>query len=58
MSEKLLFMVDRLVGSTDNQWGFEMDDCVVWLPKSEVEYDEEAGTVLVPEWLAINEELV
>lgn len=47
-------------------WDGEMETTVdgrerekwTWLPKSQVEFDEDAGTVTMPEWLAIERGLV
>ena len=33
-------------------------DVIVWVPKSLVEYDERSSTFTMPEWLAIDKELI
>lgn len=57
----------RLVAQTGAAWGVtedEPDDPVIWLPKSQVEIDDEdtelgeVATFEVPEWLAIDKGLV
>lgn len=55
--EAIEVSVDSPVAETDAAYGFEIDGELVWLPKSQVIYDEATGTVSVPEWLAIKKGL-
>lgn len=50
---------DALVHETENAWLVRIDKTEVWLPKSQCEdFDEEEGTVEVPEWLATEKGLL
>jgi hypothetical protein len=50
---------DEIVLETDKAWLVKVDkDENVWLPKSQCELDEDAKTVMVAEWLAIDKGLV
>ena len=52
---------DRVIQPTDDAICFEIDGREVWIPKSQLQDDdpdEDGGTFEVPEWLAIDRELV
>lgn len=44
--------------STEASFNFETDDRVVWLPRSLCDWDEHLKVMHIPEWLAIDRELV
>jgi len=44
-------------GGTDKAIMFHDGDQTVWLPRSQIEINDD-GTVTMPEWLAIEKELV
>jgi hypothetical protein len=48
----------ELRGETANAWRFYDGAATVWLPKSQVEWDADAKTMTVPEWLATEKGLV
>ena len=37
---------------------FAIDGAEIWLPRSQIDVDEDNQTVTLPEWLAIERELV
>jgi len=49
---------DELIKETDLSWLLKIDGDQIWFPKSRCEIDEDDGTIEVPEWLAIEKELV
>ena len=49
--------MDGVLSETDLQYKLSIEGGEYWLPKSEIELDESAGTVHVPEWLAIKVEI-
>lgn len=48
---------DALIHSGEQAWLVEIDGRELWLPMSQCEIDEEAGTVEVPQWLCDEEDL-
>lgn len=58
MSEELISFNCELEHQTELAWLMTIEDEQVWLPKSQCEWDENEGTILVPEWLAIEKGLV
>jgi hypothetical protein len=42
---------------TEKAYRFNDGRIYVWLPKSQCEWDEDAKTMTMPEWLAIEKEL-
>jgi hypothetical protein len=52
--------VDEWKHETDKAWLFVIEGADVWIPKSIGEFDPEddEGVVTVPEWWAIEEELI
>lgn len=50
--------VDRWVTSTPRAWLVIIDGKRIFCPKSICEFDEDEGIVTMPEWLAIEKELV
>lgn len=53
------FDVEYLLGETDDAWHLELETGDrVWLPKSQVVFDDDAMVVTVPNWLASDRELV
>jgi len=49
---------DDILKETDSAWLLDFGYIEVWLPKSQCEMDEDENTIEVPEWLAIEKELV
>jgi len=47
-----------VVGETEKAYRFVYEDKTVWLPKSQCEWDKDSRTMTMPEWLAIDKELV
>jgi hypothetical protein len=47
-----------LQGGTEKAYRFYDGKITVWLPKSQCEWDEESHVMTMPEWLAIEKELV
>jgi hypothetical protein len=50
-------------GETEKAWRFQPEDIEVgaghvWLPKSQCEWYEEDQTMVIPEWLAKEKELI
>ena len=61
MADKVVDVTGEIHGETERAVRFFDGDRTVWLPKSQIEISEEGdGTVTVsmPEWLAIEKELV
>ena len=52
------FAFDEIIKETPDAWLLDMGDGKVWFPKSQCEIDEDGNTIEVPEWLAIEKELV
>lgn len=53
MAEQVKTKTGTLVKETDKAWLADLDthDEPVWLPKSQVEYDEDDHTFTIPLWL-------
>jgi hypothetical protein len=49
---------DEIQAETEKAWRIIIDDEGYWLPKSQVEMYEDDLVVVVPEWLAIEKNLV
>lgn len=47
---------DELLAETDRAKLFMIDDSEVWIPKSQITYDEE-GVFAIPRWLARKNDL-
>jgi hypothetical protein len=64
--DRLTDIKGDLRGETEKAYRFATTDhfmktegaLVVWLPKSQVEWDADTRTMTMPEWLAIERELV
>lgn len=56
--EELTFDYDKIIQETPNAVLLSIFDTDIWLPKSEIELDKSAKTVYMPEWLAIEKDLV
>lgn len=52
----LIDMAAKLQAETDKSWMLETENGTAWIPKSQAEFDGE--TLTLPEWLAIQKELV
>ena len=58
-SERELADVDgKIVGETERAYRFDNGTRVVWLPKSQCEWDEHDQRMTMPMWLAADKELV
>lgn len=55
---KLIDITGQILSETERAYFFTDGEKKVWLPKSQVEWDEEDNTITMPEWLAIEKELV
>ena len=49
---------DEIEHETDEAVMFEIDNLLVWLPKSQIEFDRDEKTIELPEWLAVEKGLV
>ena len=58
MSKELADIKAEKKGETDLAYRIFDGIVTVWVPKSEVEYDEDAGVFTMPEWLAIDKGLI
>lgn len=54
----LVDITGEIVGETEKAYRFSDGENVVWLPKSQCEWDERESVMTMPEWLAIDKELV
>ncbi len=52
MAEKTEIDFDEIEHETDEAVMFEIDNRLVWLPKSQIEFDRDDKTITLPEWLA------
>lgn len=53
--------IDDLTLEGETEKAFRTKDSdgeTVWLPKSQVEYDQDSGTFTMPEWLALEKGLI
>lgn len=48
----------ELIHETERAWLFTDGENRVWLPKSICEWDEQAGVMTVPEWIALEKGLI
>ena len=55
-NEKVEIWFDDIIHETANAWLLDIDGEKVWMPKSQCELD--GDMVLVPEWLAIEKDLI
>ena len=59
MRSDLVGVPGRVRGETERAYRFHGDNGVqVWLPKSQVEWDQDAQTMAMPEWLAQDKGLI
>jgi hypothetical protein len=58
MRSNLVDIAGEVQGETDKAYRFFDGNRTVWLPKSQVEWDETDGTMAMPEWLAKDKELI
>ncbi len=49
-----------IIRETDKAYGVTEDEDgeIIWLPKSQVEWDEDSTTMAMPEWLAKDKGLI
>jgi hypothetical protein len=58
MKSVLVDIEGEVVGQTDLAYRFDNGDDLVWLPKSECEWDAGTQTMTMPEWLAFDKGLI
>jgi hypothetical protein len=58
MKSDLVDIAGEIQGESDKAFRFFDGDRTVWLPKSQVEWDPDAKTMAMPEWLAKDKELI
>lgn len=58
MKSDLVDIAGELRGETAKAYRFFDGERTVWLPKSQVEWDESDRTMAMPEWLAKDKELI
>jgi predicted kinase len=59
MSEKLVDIEDiRVLHETEKAYRIDNGTIVFWIPKSQCELSDDRKTLTLPEWLAIEKELV
>lgn len=58
MANRLVDLKGKFISETERAFRVDFDGRVVWLPKSQVERDETDETYTMPEWLAIEKEIV
>ncbi len=60
MANKIIEVAGELVApfETAAAYKFSSGGASVWLPKSQVEWDADAKEMTMPEWLAIEKELI
>jgi hypothetical protein len=54
----LVDVAGEIRGETEKAFRFYDGSRFVWLPKSQVEWDKDSGTMAMPEWLAKDKELI
>lgn len=50
--------IDGIKAETDKAWCVVVDGVAYWLPKSQVKISHHDATITLPEWLAIEKELI
>ena len=58
MKSDLVDIAGEIQGESDKAFRFFDGDRTVWLPKSQVEWDQDAKTMAMPEWVAMDKELI
>ena len=58
MKSDLVDLEGEIVGETEKAYRFKGERNTTWLPKSQCEWNEDESTMTMPEWLAIEKELV
>lgn len=48
----------EVVGETELAWEIDDGDTEVWLPKSQTEWLDDEGIMMMPEWLALEKGLI
>ena len=56
----LIDLFGQIVGETEKAWRFlgNEEESPGWLPKSQVEWDEDGKMMTMPEWLGIEKGLI
>lgn len=55
---QLIDIAGEVKGETEKAYRFYDGKETVWLPKSQVEWYEDEGTMTMPEWLALEKGLI
>lgn len=58
MKSDLVDIAGEIRGETEAAFRFHDGTRTVWLPKSQCEWDADAKTMVMPEWLATERELI
>lgn len=58
MKSDLVDIAGEILGETDKAYRFHDGARIVWLPKSQCEWDKDNQTMAMPEWLAMEKELI
>jgi hypothetical protein len=58
INHNLVDIAGEVQGETEKAFRFFDGARMVWLPKSQVEWNPDDGTMTMPDWLAIEKELV
>ena len=58
MGTPVIDIAGELRGETENAYRFFDGATIAWLPKSQVEWDQDAKTMTMPEWLALEKGLI
>jgi hypothetical protein len=58
MKSDLVYIAGEIQGETDRAYRFHDGISTVWLPKSQCEWDADDKTMAIPEWLAMEKELI
>jgi RNase P/RNase MRP subunit p29 len=58
MKSDLVDIAGAITAETDKALRFTDGTRIVWLPKSQCEWDPDSKTMTMPEWLATEKELI
>jgi hypothetical protein len=58
VNHDLVDIAGEVQGETEKAYRFHDGERTVWLPKSQVEWDPGDRTMAMPEWLALEKELI
>jgi hypothetical protein len=55
---KLVDITGEIQGETELAYRFYDGIRIVWIPKSQCEWDQDSKTMTMPEWVALDKELI